>query len=69
MSAFIQSVQALVFVLASAAFAHFGFVLKDTPCPKTQQAVRRIAVAELAPPAAAILRAAPCPLTRRLDRA
>ena len=67
MSAFLQWVHALVFALASAAFAHFGFVLKDAPCHGTEQAVRRIAVA-VAPPAP-ISRAAPCPLGKHADQA
>lgn len=69
MSALVQSVHALVFALASAAFAHFGVVLKDAPCHRTDQAVRRIAVVAAAPASASAARATPCPLAKHVVQA
>jgi hypothetical protein len=67
MSVFVQSMHAVVFALASAAFAHFGVVLKDAPCHKTEQAVRRIAVVAVAPPQPS--HATPCPLAKHVVQA
>jgi hypothetical protein len=67
MSAFIQAVHALVFALASAAFAHFGVALKESPRPRAEQSVHRAAVTTAAP--APKTRATPCLLGIRVDRA
>jgi hypothetical protein len=66
MSALLQAIQALVFALASAAFAHFGVTLKEPPHPRDQP-VHRTAAAVLAP--GPNPRATPCPLAARQDRA
>ena len=67
MSALLQAIQAAVFALASAAFAHFGVVLKDAPHPAAEQSVRRAAAADVSPPQKGC--ATPCLIARRVDRA
>ncbi len=67
MSALLQAVQAAVFALATAAFAHFGVVLKDAPHPAAEQSVHRAAAADISPPPKAC--ATPCLIARHVDRA
>ncbi len=67
MYAVVHLLETLVVAMAVAAFAHFGVTLKDVPCPRPEQAVRRLHLT--AASQTSVARATPCPLAKGLARA